>query len=229
MRHDAAIRSLVVLLAMLGASPALAQVFMGDVMPPRAAFALARASGFEPLGPPVFQSGHYVMRAVDPVGTTVRLVVDAELGEIVSARPLDPRAPRYQPGAPVRVTSPYARAPRVATLPPGAEPADGRWGYDDPAALPPGRVPHVTGRPGGSAASAQGHTPLPRSRPMQAAKGPDIAAPVSAAPAGAESPSASPAASAPPAAAPAEAPEATGSVTPKAPMPALPPVQSLEE
>jgi hypothetical protein len=210
------------MLGLAGADRALAQPFFEDTMPPRAVVGLVRASGFEPITRPVRQGRRYVLRAIDPVGTDVRIVVDAELGEILSARPLDPLAPRYRLGAPVIVAPPYARDPQLANIPPETDIARGASGQKGRA---PAGMPSVSGTP------APPSPLLPRSRPVQSAKAsPEPASEAKSAQNALPSNSAGSLDTvehADPASGPSG--NQTASAPPKAAVPAPPPVQPLEE
>lgn len=71
------------------------------VLPPYEILTILRSTGFEPIGQPTRRGPNYVLRAVDPDGEEVRLVVDARQGEIVSVTPTvtASRMPPAPPGA----------------------------------------------------------------------------------------------------------------------------------
>src|SRR5262249_13136084 len=158
--------------------------------------AIVRSTGLEPLTRPVRNGPAYALRALDPAGQEVRVVVDARNGRIARVVPVpgpryvDPRygeMPPYGRSAGRLVPDGYGPGARVAGLPPGAE-----------GAPPSAHAPAVGSAPRPAAQSAP--PPLPRPRP-KAASADLSAAPPAAAPAPQASPP--PAAQEPPAAPPA--------------------------
>ena len=155
MQHKIALcAGLVAALAVAGhalAQPAPPPVYPGTVypgagLPPHEIVTIVRSTGLEPMGSPVRQGPTYALRAVDPAGEEVRVIVDAQRGRIVKVIPL--MAPRY---AMPLLRPPYGRPPRpMAMVPEGYGP--------DPRApmLPPG------------AEGPPGPPPLPRPRPKLA-------------------------------------------------------------
>ena len=100
------------------AQPAPPPAYPGTVysnagLPPHEIAAMVRSTGLEPLGSPVRQGPIYAMRAVDPAGEEVRVIVDAQRGQIVKVIPL--MAPRY---AMPLMRPPYGRPPRPMTMVP---------------------------------------------------------------------------------------------------------------
>lgn len=100
----------------------------------RGAVSAVVEQGYEPLSTPVRRGGNYVLDAVDEEsGIEMRLVVDADSGDVISARPrgfatLPPEPQRPVP--PARVPLPRSAAASAdggdrapATLPPPARPA----------------------------------------------------------------------------------------------------------
>jgi hypothetical protein len=76
---------------------------------------MVRASGFDPVGPPVQRGDLYVQRALDPNAIAYRLVIDARTGRMMSVRPL-------------RAAGPYAYgAGPYGPYPPPYRPAYGRY------------------------------------------------------------------------------------------------------
>jgi hypothetical protein len=86
-------------------------------IPPYEILTIVRSTGLDPLTRPLRQGSTYVLRAADPYGEEVRVVVGAQRGQILSIRPVarvavqpyevpppgyyeDPRygPPRYMPG-----------------------------------------------------------------------------------------------------------------------------------
>jgi hypothetical protein len=165
------------------------------VMPPHEVVAMVRSTGLEPLSHPVRHGPAYVLRAADPAGQVMRVVVDARLGRIVRVVPVF--GPRY--AAPVG-PPPYGRPQgrialmpdgyspnsRIAALPPGVgdPPMHGPGGAYE--GLPGARAPaaHAPPQPGAQA----GPPPLPRPRPNVAAAGASTAKPATDAAAAAAPP-----------------------------------------
>ena len=133
-----------------------------------------RSTGLEPMGSPVRQGPTYALRAVDPAGEEVRVIVDAQRGRIVKVIPL--MAPRYampllrppygRPPRPMAmVPEGYGPNPRAPMLPPGAE------GPSPPNGTGPGGVPGAPAHAAGASpdpAVQAGPPPLPRPRPKLA-------------------------------------------------------------
>jgi hypothetical protein len=105
-------------------------VYSGAGLPPHEIVTIVRSTGLEPMGSPVRQGPTYALRAVDPAGEEVRVIVDAQRGRIVKVIPL--MAPRYampllrppygRPPRPMAmVPEGYGPDPRAPMLPPGAE------------------------------------------------------------------------------------------------------------
>jgi hypothetical protein len=57
-------------------------------LPPYEIMSIVRATGLAPLTRPVLRGPYYVLVAVDRVGRQMRVVVDAQLGDIVNLRPV---------------------------------------------------------------------------------------------------------------------------------------------
>ena len=127
MKHKIALcAGLVAALAVSGhalAQPAPPPAYPGAVypsagLPPHEIVTIVRSTGLEPLGSPVRQGPAYALRAVDPAGEEVRVIVDAQRGRIVKVIPL--MAPRY---AMPLMRPPYGRPPRpMAMVPEGYGP-----------------------------------------------------------------------------------------------------------
>src|SRR5262245_21628083 len=156
-------------LALLASAPRPAQpvppayrgaVFPGEALPPHEAVTIVSSTGLEPVGRPVRQGPVYALRAVDPAGEEVRVIVDAYLGRIVKVIPLS--GPRY---AMPLLRAPYGRPPRPTAMVPGDE-------FDDFTSIGPG----PSGSPSGvaraprdpAAQAGQAGPPLPRPRPKVA-------------------------------------------------------------
>jgi hypothetical protein len=104
-------------------------------LPPQRVHAAVRASGFDPIGPPVRRGNLYVQRALDPNAVEYRVVVDSLTGRTLSVRPM-------------RLAGPYAYGPPpYRPYPPPYRPAYGRYygpppddfGYGAPH--PPRNIP----------------------------------------------------------------------------------------
>jgi len=150
--------------------------------------AIVRSAGLDPVSRPARQGPVYVLRALNPAGQEVRVVVDASMGRIVkvvAVAPTDPGA--FAPPAsipPGRAVPPTSRS---AALPSGSD-DDMDFEPLHPGAPAPGILPKPPAR------TAAKPPPLPRSRPKEAA----VAAPsASAAPIIAASPAAAPATATP--------------------------------
>ena len=155
---------------LLAAQPGLAQVvpppypgtmYPGDgALPPHEIMTIVRSTGLEPIGRPVRQGPAYALRAVDPAGEEVRVIVNAYMGRIVKVVPLS--GPRY---AMPLMRPPFGRPPRPMAMVPDGE-------FDDftPVGRGAGALP---AGPGASApqdpAAQAGPPPLPRPRPKVAA------------------------------------------------------------
>jgi hypothetical protein len=222
------------ILAMV-ATPAAAQVpgwgpygagpYAGDAIPPEAIYARLRAHGLRAVTQPV-QTGRYiVVRAVDPYGTMVRILLNAHWGNVVAITPLPP-APVVGEGY-GRPYGPYGS--RRYQPYPEPEPDYGVPPRPDLKAEPtPGpRSDAQPGIPGGperrTAAVTPNRMPLPRPRPGNPVAAAVPAAPAAAAPAAAVAPGAATAkASEPAAAVSAPANTATAAVKPAPEVPTLP-------
>jgi hypothetical protein len=73
-----------------------AQVTAADALPAYEILNNVRALGFKPTTQALRRGPYYVMHAIDPRGVEVRLVADAQLGDIVSVAPV--LAPRFNGG-----------------------------------------------------------------------------------------------------------------------------------
>jgi hypothetical protein len=134
-------------------------IYPGDgALPPHEIVTIVRSTGLEPLGRPVRQGPAYALRAVDPAGEEVRVVVNAYMGRIVKVIPVS--GPRY---AMPLMRPPFGRPPRPMAMVPDD-------GLDDFTPVGPG----AGGLPAGPRVSvpqdpaAQIGPPLPRPRPKVA-------------------------------------------------------------
>ncbi|HEY6995887.1 MAG TPA: hypothetical protein VH397_19455 [Xanthobacteraceae bacterium] len=212
MKRKIALYAAVFALAAADSGTALAQpvppaysgpIYPGEAMgvPPYEVAAIVSSAGFEPLGRPLRQGPVYTMRALDPSGEEVRVIVNAQMGRIVRIVPVT--MPRY--GVPV------VRPPgRIVMAAPG--------GYAPNVRMPGGEGFGPGGPPNGAVATAPrdpavpAAPPLPRPRPTIASSDAPVgAAQVPAAPQGG-----------------ARAPATTGSTAAPAARPAPPPVEMHE-
>ena len=142
----------------------------------------------DPVSRPARQGPVYVLRALNPAGQEVRVVVDARMGRIVkvvAVAPTDPGAFAPPASIPPGRAVPDSNGPtsRSATPPSGSD-DDTDFEPLHPGA--PGSLP----KPPARTAAKPPPPPLPRSRPKEAA----VAAPsASAAPIAAAAPAATPA------------------------------------
>jgi len=165
-KHRILFCAIVAAFALLVAQPGLAQVFPppypgamypGDgALPPHEIVTIVRSTGLEPVGRPVRQGPAYALRAVDPAGEEVRVIVNAYMGRIVKVVPVS--GPRY---AMPLMRPPFGQPPRPIAMVPDGE-------FDD--FTPIGRGALQAG-PGASAPhdpATQAGPPLPRPRPKVA-------------------------------------------------------------
>jgi hypothetical protein len=152
-------------------------------VPPYEVLTIVRSMGLEPLTRPVRNGPAYALRAVDPAGLEVRVVVDARRGRVLHVSPLGPHysvmpAPYGRPpGRIPMVPDGYGPSSRIAAMPPGA---DGPAVYGPGAgAVPP---PHAPGAAPHPSSAQAGPPPLPRPRPKVATAETPAAAKPEAAP-----------------------------------------------
>jgi hypothetical protein len=187
-----------VLGAVLGSLPVMAdsasaQTYRRDGMPPQEVVTMLRSTRLMPVGQPVRRGDAYEVRAVDPYGQTVRVIVDAQYGDIISVTPIGPA--RYAPpgyprnerypgaeyppyelypgdGLPPGMPPPVVPRPGVATLPPAATPARPPAGTPPARTVAPKKLPVPKERPA---------TASSKSAPGDATKGPGGQLPAAAA------------------------------------------------
>jgi hypothetical protein len=150
----------------------LAQATPAGAMPPSEIVQIVRSAGLLPTSEPALTGSTYVVRAVDPYGTPIRVIIDARYGYILSVHRLAATEPPHAPyGAlgmrdrPYRTE--YTRDDLNGPLPPRAIPL---------------RAPPVLDR-------SPLHPPLPKPRAARATETAKPVPPPEAAPAG---PSSSP-------------------------------------
>ena len=177
----------------LRAQPVMQPYYPGFAgLPPYEILAIVRSAGLDPVSRPARQGPVYVLRALNPAGQEVRVVVDARMGRIVkvvAVAPTDPGAFAPPASIPPGRAVPDSNAPtsRSAALPSGSD------DDTDFEPLHPG-APAILPKPPARTAAKPPPPPLPRSRPKEAA----VAAPsASAAPIAAAAPAATPATATP--------------------------------
>jgi hypothetical protein len=158
-------------------------------LPPYEVMSIVRSTGLTPLTRPMRRGPYYVLVAVDRFGRQLRVVVDAQLGDVVNLRPafaasygpngLPPvGAPVPDPGAPMLPSAARPNADNALTSPPPPRPPVGRALSDSaPAPLPSRPVPEAhapnvvsTAAPPARLGVAEpASPPLPRPRPKVAA------------------------------------------------------------
>jgi hypothetical protein len=163
------IRAVAFCVAMMAASPALAQPWgpygpraYAPAVSPYELQATLRAHGLRPITQPVLSGYYLVVRAVDGYGDVVRVLVNARYGNIVSIAPLPP-APVLG-GGPYRSYEPYRPyqpGPRYGAARPDLKTEPAPLGG---AAAGPTVIPNA--QPAAAAASTR--LPLPRPRPSAA-------------------------------------------------------------
>lgn len=181
MKHIVLAFAVVTGTALATSAPASAQYYsVADILPPQEATAIVREAGLQPISRPVWRPGRYILNARDRYGRTLRVVVDARMGEVIRAVPVDTYAavrPRYEPYPRAYPYPPEPYDPEEAVpVPPADIPYDGE--YDD--LPPPDATPRVIPGPRSAAPSAsksaaltpkpelRKSTPLPRARPADA-------------------------------------------------------------
>ena len=184
MNQKVALRASILAFALTASAQALAQPvpppYPGTVppgldggLPPAEVNALVRSTGLRPLEVPIRRGPVYGMRAIDPDGQEVRVIVNARTGRISKVIPIT--LPRYA------LVPPSGRPPgRIAMVPDDYGPdarLGGPPGLDGPPPNGPG-APTGSVPVGGNAPhdpAAQAATPLPRPRPKVAATAPPAA------------------------------------------------------
>jgi hypothetical protein len=119
------------------------------VLPPYEIMSIVRSTGLAPLTRPMRRGPYYVLVAVDRAGRQMRVVVDAQLGDIVNMRPAvaaatyGPEAGRPEVGRP-EVGRPSG-LPGAAAVPLGPTAAYGAHPNGDALApMPPRSIPNPT-------------------------------------------------------------------------------------
>ncbi|HZP71262.1 MAG TPA: hypothetical protein VFB29_15085 [Pseudolabrys sp.] len=99
-----------------GALPGRAQppdvdVSQIGILPPSTILAGVRYVGLDPVGEPVRRGAYYVLHAFDGSGVELRVVADAQFGDILFMGPALNAA----------LTPPYVRAAKIIQIPPPGE------------------------------------------------------------------------------------------------------------
>jgi hypothetical protein len=172
------------------------------VLPPYEILTIARSVGLEPLGRPVRSGETYGLRAVNPAGQVVQVVVHARMGRILRVVPAT-RAAGAIPPNPVPYPAPGAMVPdgygpnsRIAVYPPqmGEMPYPERTERSSDSPTAADRSAKENAKENAKEIGKTSPAPLPRARPAPPPQAADAAvAPSTAAPArapAAESPAA---------------------------------------
>jgi hypothetical protein len=193
-------------------------------LPPYAIMSIVRSTGLAPLTRPMRRGPYYVLVAVDRLGREMRVVVDAQLGDIVNLRPAL-AAGSYGPEVTRSYGPELVRPNTGGPAFPDSSGSAGSYGQHpggDPALTPPRSIPnaHAVNAPSSVAAPPSSPSsrvagaetglpalppspPLPRPRPKLALnETPGIMAPAAAAPAATPAGSRPAPAAAPPSPAP---------------------------
>jgi hypothetical protein len=115
-------------------TPAAAQGYEPNVLPPHQIMTIIRSTGFDPIGQPMRRGPNYVLNAIDDDDREVTLIINGRSGRILSATPMR-TASRMQPGVP-----PGGSMGEWQRMPPGYVPPPGyRAGapvYEDDEDMP---------------------------------------------------------------------------------------------
>jgi len=98
------------------------QTIATDVLPANEILTTVRSMGLDPIGELLRRGPYYVLHAYDPRGVEVRVVADAQLGDILSVTPARALNDAYAPS--------YERGPRIIHVPQRGE-RDERASVDD--------------------------------------------------------------------------------------------------
>lgn len=118
-----------------------------DAFPPYQVLDTVRSMGLDPIRQPVRRGPYYVLHAYDPRGVEVRVVADAQFGDIVSVEPARALENAYAPN--------YVRGPRIIQVPQPGDRAsvdrrdepDADYHDDDDDAAPPPPARRVAPKP----------------------------------------------------------------------------------
>jgi len=146
------------------------------VLPPYEIMSIVRSTGLAPLTRPMRRGPNYVLVAVDRAGRQMRVVVDAQLGDIVNMRPAM-AAVSYGPGAsygpePVRPNGPPAAVPPGPVGPTaayGSHPNGDAQAPMPPRSIPKPAVPDAPAQNGAGPGSHAANGPAAASPPTRLA------------------------------------------------------------
>jgi len=158
----------------------LAQVTPAGAMPPSQIVRTVRSAGLLPTSEPALTGSTYVVRAVDPYGTPIRVIIDARYGYILSVHRMAATEPPHPPYGALGMRDRPSRTDYTR---------DDLNGPVPPRAIPL-RAPSAPDR---SLSAAPLHPPVPKPRAATAAETAKPVPPPDSAPAG---PASAPAASA---------------------------------
>jgi hypothetical protein len=156
----------------------LAQVTPAAAMPPSQIVRIVRSAGLLPTSEPALTGSTYVVRAVDPYGTPIRVIIDARYGYILSVHRMAATEPPHPPYGALGMRDRPSRTDYT------------RDDLNGP--LPPRAIPLRAPAPG-SLSAAPLHPTVPKPRAATAAETAKPVPPPDSAPAG---PASAPAASA---------------------------------
>jgi hypothetical protein len=147
-----------------------AQVTAADVLPAYEILNSVRSLGFMPTTQALRRGPYYVLHAIDPRGVEVRVVADAQLGDVVSVAPV--LAPRFNSGPRIiHVPQPGERDDRANTNYENDENSavddndDADVDQPAPPHRPPVRRPYQRMEAPPARASAEPPPPRPRPEP----------------------------------------------------------------
>jgi hypothetical protein len=128
----------------------LEPVTAADVLPAYEILTRVRTLALDPIGEPVRRGPYYVLHAYDRRGTEVRVVADAQFGDVLSVRPAVGFLPGIEYGAGLvggaRIIHVPGPGEGPVSVEPRGEPAVQEAEPDEPAP-PPRRRPQVKPRP----------------------------------------------------------------------------------
>lgn len=160
----------------------LAQAFPPGALPPREIVLVVRSAGLLPTSEPALAGTTYVVRAVDPYGTPMRVIIDAHNGYILSVHRIAATEPPHPPyGALGMRERPYntAKEDTDGLVPPRAIPMRPPAAPDRPlSAAAPIRPPLP--KPRAATAPADSAKPSPQGAPEPASTAVHPAAPPAA-------------------------------------------------
>jgi hypothetical protein len=141
-------------------------------LPPYEIMSIVRSTGLAPLTRPMRRGRYYVLVAVDRVGRQMRVVVDAQLGDVVNMRPAmaaGPYGPEVARSYDPELARPNGTPGSAPTYPDAATGTTGSYGWyssGESAPPPPRAIPDV-------------RTPDARTPNFRAANAPNLAPPPS--------------------------------------------------